>query len=133
MLVDIVSKNGLMLLNILQKPDGTVDEETDFILDKLAEWFKINGEAIHGTRPWRVFGEGDTRVIIDGYREDKTDWLRSDFRFTQKDGAVYAFMMGIKGGEPAVLRSFADTTVKSVELLGVGEVPFAQEYGMGWL
>ena len=45
----------------------------------------VNAEAVYGTRPWRVFGEGETRVRIEGFREDKTDWTRSDFRFTQKD------------------------------------------------
>lgn len=130
MLADIISKNGVMLLNVLQRPDGTIDEDAAFILDKLGEWFAVCGEAVYGTRPWRTFGEGDTRVKIEGFREDKTDWTRSDFRFTQKDGAVYTFMMGAVGGEPAVLRSFADKPVQSVQLLGCGDVPFAQSFGV---
>lgn len=130
MLVDIISKNGVMLLNILQRPDGSIDDEAGFILDKLAEWFAINSEAVYGTRPWRVFGEGDTLVKIEGFREDKTDWTRSDFRFVQKDGAVYAFMMGAKGGDTITLRSFADQNVSSIELLGYGPVPFKQEFGV---
>ena len=57
---------------------------------------------VYGTRPWRVFGEGDARgVKIDGFTEDKTDWNATDFRFAQKNGALYAFMMGAKGGQPA--------------------------------
>ena len=130
MLADIISKNGVMLLNILQRPDGTIDEDAEFILEKLAEWFAVNSEAVYGTRPWRIFGEGDTRVKIDGFTEEKTDWNRSDFRFTQKDGAVYAFMLGVQGGEAAVLRSFAEQPVKTVELLGCGPVPFRQEFGL---
>ncbi len=130
MLVDIVSKNGVMLLNILQRPDGTIDEEADYILAKLAGWTDVCGEAVYGTRPWRTFSEGDTRVTIRGFTEEKTDWGKSDFRFTQKDGAVYAFMMGLKGGETAVLRSFAEQPVSSVELLGVGPVPFEQSLGI---
>ena len=130
MLVDIISKNGVMLLNILQRPDGTIDDEADFILEKLAAWFAVCGEAVYGTRPWRVFSEGDTFVRIEGFREDKTDWSRSDFRFVQKDGAVYAFMMGASGGEPVTLRSFAEQEVRSVELLGCGPVPFAQDFGI---
>ena len=130
MLVDIISKNGVMLLNVLQRPDGTIDEEADYILDCLADWFRINGEAVYGTRPWRVFGEGDTLVKIEGFREDKTSWNRGDFRFVQKDGAVYAFIMGAGAGEAVVLRSFADRTVNSVELLGFGPVPFRQEFGL---
>ena len=130
MLVDIISKNGVMLLNILQRPDGTIDDEAEFILEKLAEWFAVNSEAVYGTRPWRIFGEGDTRVKIDGFTEEKTNWNRSDFRFVQKNGAVYAFALGAAAGEALVLRSFAEQEVKQVELLGVGAVPFRQEYGV---
>jgi alpha-L-fucosidase len=130
MLADIISKNGVMLLNILQRPDGTIDEEAEFILEKLAEWFSVNSEAVYGTRPWRIFGEGETRVKIDGFTEEKTDWSRSDFRFVQKDGAVYAFALGAAPGEALVLRSFAEQEVRSVELLGVGPVPFRQEFGL---
>ena len=130
MLVDIISKNGVMLLNILQRPDGTIDDEAAFILDRIGEWFAVNSEAVYGTRPWRVFGEGETRVKIEGFTEQKTDWSRSDFRFVQKDGAVYAFMMGASGGEPVTLRSFAEQEVRSVELLGCGPVPFAQNFGI---
>ena len=130
MLVDIISKNGVMLLNILQRPDGTIDDEAEFILEKLAKWFAVNSEAVYGTRPWRIFGEGDTRVKIDGFTEEKTNWNRSDFRFVQKNGAVYAFALGAAAGEALVLRSFAEQEVKQVELLGVGAVPFRQEYGV---
>lgn len=130
MLVDIISKNGVMLLNILQRPDGTIDEYADYILEKIGEWFQVCSEAVYCTRPWRVFGEGETRVKIEGFREDKTDWTRNDFRFTQKDGAVYAFMMGAKAGETVTLRSFAEDDVQSVELLGHGPVPFKKEFGV---
>ena len=130
MLVDIISKNGVMLLNILQRPDGTIDDEAEFILKKLAEWFAVNSEAVYGTRPWRIFGEGETRVKIDGFTEEKTDWNRSDFRFVQKDGTVYAFALGAAPGEALVLRSFAEQEVHTVELLGAGQVPFRQEFGL---
>jgi alpha-L-fucosidase len=130
MLVDIISKNGVMLLNILQRPDGTIDEDAEYILDRLAAWFAVNSEAVYGTRPWKAFGEGETRVKIDGFTEEKTDWNLSDVRFVQKDGAVYAFLMGAAPGEPVVLRSFADQSIQSVELLGYGPVPFRFEFGL---
>ena len=130
MLVDIISKNGCMLLNILQRPDGTIDEDASFILDRLADWVAVNSEAVYGTRPWRIFGEGDTRVKIDGFTEEKTEWNRSDIRFVQKDGAVYAFLMGAAGGEPLALRSFAEQHVSEVRLLGAGPLPFRQEFGL---
>ena len=130
MLADIISKNGVMLLNILQRPDGSIDEQADYILQRIGEWFAVCSEAVYGTRPWNVFGEGDTRVKIEGFREDKTDWNRSDFRFVQKDGAVYAFMMGAKGGDTVTLRSFADREVSSVELLGYGPLEFRKDFGV---
>ena len=130
MLVDIISKNGVMLLNVLQRPDGTIDEYADYILSGIGDWFAVCGEAVYGTRPWDTFGEGDTRVKIEGFREDKTDWTRNDFRFVQKDGAVYAFMMGARGGDTVTLRSFADRQVSSVELLGAGPVRFEQACGI---
>ena len=130
MLVDIIAKNGVMLLNVLQRPDGTLDDEADWILDRLAEWFAVCGEAVYGTRPWTRFSEGDTRVTIRGFTEDKTDWQPSDFRFVCKGNTVYAFMLGIRPGQVAALRSFADRRVASVRLLGAGEVPFRQDFGL---
>ena len=130
MLVDIISKNGSMLLNVLQRPDGSIDDEAEYILAELAKWYAVCGEAVYGTRPWRVFGEGDTRVTIQGFTEDKTAWNRNDFRFVEKDGAVYAFMMGAAGGDTMTIRSFGDQEIHSVELLGFGPVPFKHEFGV---
>ncbi|MBQ3865133.1 MAG: alpha-L-fucosidase [Clostridia bacterium] len=130
MLVDIISKNGTMLLNILQKPDGTIDDDAKWILNELASWFMVCSEAVYNTRPWKVFGEGETRVKIEGFTEEKTAWSRSDFRFVQKDGCVYAFMMGLQPGETAVLRSFADEKVSGVTLVGAGDLPYRHEFGI---
>ncbi len=131
MLVDIISKNGTMLLNILQRPDGTIDEEAEYILKELAKWFEICEEAVYGTRPFRVFGEGDTRVLIDGFVENKTNWNSSDYRFVQKDNTVYAYMMAPAENRVAVIKSFQpEDKIKSVRLLGYGEVEYAQEFGV---
>ncbi|MBE6936821.1 MAG: alpha-L-fucosidase [Ruminococcaceae bacterium] len=130
MLVDIISKNGSMLLNILQRPDGSLDDDAEYILAELTKWYAVCGEAVYGTRPWRVFGEGATLVKIQGFTEDKTDWNIHDYRFVEKDGAVYAFMMGAHGGETVTLRSFAGQEIHSVELLGYGPVPYHDEFGV---
>ncbi len=130
MLIDIVSKNGCMLLNILQKPDGSIDDETRYLLTELAEWNKICGDAIYATRPWRQFGEGDSKVVISGFREDKVDWNSSDYRFTQKGNKLYAFMMAVPENRVSVIKSLTEADkVKSVKLLGCGEVPFSQAFG----
>ena len=132
-LVDVISKNGTLLLNIIQLPDGSIDEETRFILQQLAAWFQICGEAVYGTRPWRIFGEGENRVQdgTPGNREAPVPWNSADYRFTQKDGTVYAFMMRAPENRVAVIKSFtAEERVGKVRLLGQGEVPFMQNFGI---
>ncbi|WFR58643.1 alpha-L-fucosidase [Anaerocolumna sp. AGMB13025] len=131
MLVDIISKNGTMLLNVLQRPDGTIDEEARFILKELGKWFEICGEAVYDTRPFRVFGEGDTRVLIEGFKEEKTQWNSSDYRFTAKKGILYAFILEASENRVAVIKTLKpEEKVTSVDLLGHGPVEFAQNYGI---
>jgi alpha-L-fucosidase len=131
MLIDIVSKNGVMLLNILQRPDGSIDGETRYILDGLASWIPLCGGGIYGTRPWRNFGEGGSGVVIDKFKEDAVPWQETDFRFTTKGGRLYAFMMKAPENRVAVLRSLRpDEKALSVNLLGYGPAPFSQNYGV---
>ena len=130
-LIDSVAKNGTLLLNILQRPDGTIDEQADWILSELAKWFKVNGEAIYGTRPFRVSGEGSSYVKIDGFCEDQVEWKDDDFRFVQKDGKLYAFIMKAKDRKTTVIKSLTkDDVVTEVTLLGYGSVPFMQHSGV---
>ncbi len=130
MLIDIVAKNGNLLLNIPQQPNGTIDDECKHILREMAAWIRICGEGIYGTRPFRVSGEGDSRVVIDHFTENKVDWTSSDYRFTQKDNTLYAFQMRWPEDNLAVIRTLTQADkVKSVRLLGVGEVAFEQPYG----
>jgi alpha-L-fucosidase len=131
MLVDIISKNGTMLLNILQLPDGSLDDETGFILDELGSWTSIAGEGVYNTRPWRVFGEGPTSVLIEGFKEVAAPWTEADFRFTSKGKTLYAFMMRTPEKRSAVIQSFReDEKISAVKLLGVGAVPFSFNYGV---
>ncbi|MDR0450899.1 MAG: alpha-L-fucosidase [Treponema sp.] len=133
MLVDIISKNGTMLLNILQRPDGSIDEETEYILRELASWIPVCGEGVYGTRPWRVCGEGYSSVVIDRFKEDEVKWTEGDFRFTSRGKTVYAFMMKApgSGGGTAVIRSFdPGEKVVSVRLLGAGPVEWEQSFGV---
>lgn len=130
MLIDIVSKNGTMLLNVLQRPDGTIDDETVYILDELGSWFKVCGEAIYGTRPWRSFGEGESRVLIKEFNEEKLDWNSSDFRFASKGKNLYAFMMKAPENRVAVIKSFTEQDkIASIRLLGGEKLPFTQSFG----
>jgi alpha-L-fucosidase len=130
LLVDIISKNGNLLLNIPQKPDGTLDEECTYILKELAKWNQVCAEGVYDTQPFRVSGEGPAKVVIDGYKEDAVAWNVADFRFTRKENTLYAFQMRWPENNLAVIQSLTSADkVKSVRLLGVGEVPFEQPFG----
>jgi alpha-L-fucosidase len=96
MLVDIVSKNGNLLLNIPLKGDGTIDADEEKFLADMAAWMKVNGETLYGTRPWRIFGEGPTKLTAGNFNETRTQLTAKDVRFAQKDDrTVFAFVMGI--------------------------------------
>lgn len=132
LLVDIIAKNGLLLLNVLQLPDGSIDDELRYTLEELATWYAICGEGVYGTRPWKVFGEGDARAknLKDGMPEEQVPYTSSDYRFTCKKDALYAFMMKSPTQNTTVIKSLTDINIDSVELLGHGPVAFIHTYGV---
>jgi len=102
MFVDIVAKNGNLLLNVPLRADGTLDSAAENILNEMAKWTAVNGEAIYGTRPWRVYGEGPT-VVKEGYSEKiKEAFTSQDIRFTTKGQCLYAIGLDWPGGGGSV-------------------------------
>lgn len=98
MLVDIVSKNGNLLINVVQTPEGDLEPDVMNILEGIANWTKDNGVAIYGTRPWKVYGEGPTTVQKQekgsfGGVKDVRKYQPTDIRYTTKKGDLYAFCM----------------------------------------
>ena len=98
MLVDIVSKNGNLLLNIPVRGDGSIDDQEFSVLEGIGAWMDVNSEAIYDTRPWEVFGEGPASggaaLQAQGFNEGKGKPLtHEDIRFTQKGEVLYAFIM----------------------------------------
>jgi len=127
-LCDIVSKNGNLLLSVPLRGDGTIDSDERKILEDIAAWMGRNSEAIHGTRPWRSFGEGPTRVGGGMFSEGSSQPFTSeDIRFTAKDGALYAIALGWpKSGTLRIAAlaqgsALAPGAVERVEALGAGD------------
>jgi alpha-L-fucosidase len=95
LLIDVVSKNGNLLLNVGPRPDGTIPPAARETLLAMGGWLKVNGAAIYGSRPWRVFGEGPTDIVSGAFADTKTKpYTAEDFRFTTHDGALYAIELG---------------------------------------
>jgi len=122
-LIDIVSKNGNLLMNIGPRSDGTIPGEVQQVLLDVGAWLNVNGEAIYGTRPWRIYGEGPTKVAAGSFHDvDTMHYTPRDFRFTTKGDVLYAIGLGWPTNGEAVIRSLAQTVgsehVQSVVLLG---------------
>ncbi|MFN3538068.1 MAG: alpha-L-fucosidase, partial [Brevundimonas sp.] len=132
-LADMVSKNGVLLLSIPQRGDGSIDAEEAAILGDMASWMAVNGEAIHGTRPWRVWGEGPTEIREGMHGEGAVGpFTAADVRFTAKGETLYAIAMDWpEDGQPLRItslgrRATSGRTVQAVELLGASAVAFEQ-------
>ena len=122
-LIDIVSKNGNLLLNIGPRSDGTIPEEVQHVLHDVGAWLKVNGEAIYGTRPWRTYGEGPTKVAAGSFHDtDTAKYTPEDFRFTTKKDVLYAIGLAWPPDGEGVIRSLTQSVgserVLSVALLG---------------
>jgi alpha-L-fucosidase len=150
LLVDVVSRNGTLLLNFPLKSDGTLDSTEMGIISELTAWMAANSEGIHGTRPWKICGEGpsvagtirDTSVFkllppipddspgarrSSGARDNRNPLTAKDVRFTTKDGFLYAFLLGRPDASGTLLASLSTRSpqldgrkVAGVTLLGQG-------------
>jgi alpha-L-fucosidase len=122
-LIDIVSKNGNLLLNIGPKPDGTIPDEVQQVLRDVGSWLAVNGDAIYGTRPWKIYGEGPTQVAAGSFHDtDTANYTAEDFRFTTKGNTLYAIELGWSSSGKVVIHSLGTAVgsqkVESVALLG---------------
>ena len=104
-LVDTVSKNGTFILNVPGMPDGTIDSKEIAVIDQIAAWLKINGEAIYETRPWTVYGEGPNNIESGSFKGTSIKALGSkDFRFTRNKAntVIYAICLGWPNGNTQI-------------------------------
>jgi alpha-L-fucosidase len=133
-LVDIVSKNGCLLLNIGPKADGTIPEEDKNILLEIGEWLKVNGEAVYHSKVWRKYGEGPTEVI-EGHFSDsvKKEFTSSDIRYTVNGTNLYAavlkccpdgtYSFPALGEKDASKKPNFDGIITNIEVLGFTQKP----------
>ena len=131
MLVDIVSKNGNLLINVVQTPEGDLEPDVLEILDGIGNWTKVNGEAIYSSRPWKIYGEGPS---ITGKQEkgqfgglrDTRSYQPTDIRFTTKNGVLYVFCMSspmenVQINSLGKLSKYSKKAIASISLLGSNE------------
>ena len=124
--VDIVSKNGNLLLSIPLPGHGEPDSDEISFLNELAEWQQVNSEAIKGTRPWKIYGEGPSTEVrkIVAYQLPQIKFDPTDIRFTTTGEALYAIALGWPANGKLLIKSLAENStnypgkIRKVELLG---------------
>ena len=124
-LIDVISKNGVLLLNVGPRPDGTFEPEEIALLHRIGDWLRVNGEAVYGTRPFAVSGEGPT-AVTDSFLsdEDRAAFTAADIRFTSRADIVYAFALDWPADDTLVITRLGAGAAElpgpigGVELLG---------------
>lgn len=140
LLVDVVSKNGDLLINVVQTPEGDLEPDVLKIVDGLADWTKANGEGIYGTRPWKLYGEGPSTIKANqkkgqfGGLSDTRSYQSTDVRFTSKGKSVFAFCMetptaDIKLSSLGKNAGYLGSAIASVSMLGSTETLKWEQHG----
>lgn len=134
MLIDIISKNGNLLLSVPQRGDGTIDDKERKILEDIAAWMAVNSEGVYGTRPWMIFGEGPVAeasnpLQAQGFNEGKhAPYTSADIRFVVKDDNLFAHVLAHPEENKVLIRSLSEGNplmekeIRSVSLVGSDKV-----------
>nr|WP_294897641.1 alpha-L-fucosidase [uncultured Pedobacter sp.] len=128
MLVDIVSKNGNLLLNIVQTPEGDLEPELINTLGEIGKWMYTNGEGIYGTRPWVIYGEGPSTIRTNqvkgqfGGVSDFRNYQSRDIRFTTKNNVLYAFCLNADDATVKIKSLGKDSNINKKKILSVSRL-----------
>lgn len=132
-LIDVVSKNGNLMLNIPVRGDGNIDDLEREIVKEIGEWMKLNSKSIYGTRPWKIFGEGPQQesagaLTAQGFNEGKgKPFTSEDIRFVQKDKILYATVMAWPENGTAIIKNLGQSNpyltekIRQIILVSTGE------------
>lgn len=145
-LVDLVSRNGGLLLSMNPRPDGTLDKGQEDLLLGIGKWLEQNGEAIYGTRPWKIYGEGHLEDLFftetnpengkpSRAIQPNTDlFTHEDVRFTTKNNNLYATVLGISPDKKVLIKSLSTeievsdkNKIENIELIGHGKIKFTRD------
>ena len=124
--VDLVSRNGNLLLNVGPRPDGTLDANQENVLLEMGKWMKVNGEGITGSKPWNTWGAGKLNTLAGG--KNINDYEKDAVRYTHKDGALYAWFVSWPASGKVRLPQAAAFKPVTIQGLGGDEsLKFAKE------
>ena len=125
--IDIVSRNGNLLLNIGPRPDGTLDKAQEKALIEIGEWMQINGEGIHKTKPWSTYGTGKLNSLQAG-GNGNWKYEKKAIRYTQKDDTLYAWFVDWPESGQVKLPQAAEFNANKIELISANSsVPFTNK------
>jgi len=123
--IDAISKNGVVMINIALKGDGTIPENQKQMLTNFGDFVKINQEGIYNTRPWKTFGEGPLEIVTKRAGENLKEFSEKDIRFTTKDGNIYAFVLASPTEDILIevlkTKGLLQKNIKDIQLLGSDE------------
>lgn len=117
-LIDIVSKNGNLLLNIGPRADGTITDEQKNVLLSIGKWLNVNGDAIYGTRCWKKSGEGETQSTKGSFSDNTAvAYTAQDMRFTTHGNDFY--VITLNWGDEILVKSLNKEVISDAKLLNV--------------
>jgi len=123
--IDAISKNGVVMINVALKGNGTLPENQAKVLEDFGNWIKINAEGIYDTRPWKIYGEGPLEILTKRGGENLKEYSAQDVRFTQKENTLFAFILAKPTEDIRILTlmegGLLNKKIKQITLLGSKE------------